>query len=195
MTVVPSFEALSISVSFLFLAPIQIDLFCVSQKRLTRQRLKSTLRSISRRLEANRSSSVDHFLVYPLGRVKFFFCTWLEWAKPFPPPKKKPRIMAPSGADVSTHEMSSSLSFSSPTAFLLARDVSLTTDQGVLMTHLVVWLLTFLSALFFGLRLGAKCYRRAGLAVDDALLAAAWVSAHTYYLHGTCLKDHPRPFS
>lgn len=45
------------------------------------------------------------------------------------------------------------------------------------MTHLVVWLLTLLSGGFFGLRVFAKCYRKAGLAVDDALLAAAWVSS------------------
>lgn len=59
---------------------------------------------------------------------------------------------------------------------MLARDLNLTADEGVMMTHLVVWLLAFLSVLFLGLRLGAKCYRRAGLGVDDALLAAAWVS-------------------
>lgn len=80
--------------------------------------------------------------------------------------------MAPSGADISIHEMSSLYS----TVRAEARGVTLTTDEAVLMTHLVVWLLTFLSVLFFGLRIGAKCFRRAGLAVDDALLAAALVS-------------------
>lgn len=102
-------------------------------------------------------------------------------------------VMAPSGADISSHEMSflssaswttTLLSFSSrPVAATDGSDSThlleargLTTSEGVLMTHLVVWLLVFVSGVFFGLRVFAKCYRRAGLAVDDALLAAAWVS-------------------
>lgn len=101
--------------------------------------------------------------------------------------------MAPSGADISGHEMSSSsfvVDFSPATTtttttttirHMLQARLTLTTNEAVLMTHLVVWLLTFLSGLFFGLHVGAKCYRRAGLAVDDALLAAAWVSTLSHY--------------
>lgn len=71
--------------------------------------------------------------------------------------------------------------------------VTLTTDEAVLMTHLVVWLLAFLSVLFLGLRIGAKCFRRAGLAVDDALLAAAWVSLCSICTLLTC-RPKPSPW-
>lgn len=63
-----------------------------------------------------------------------------------------------------------------PAAAVAARGLS--ESQGVLLTHLVVWLLTVVAGLSLSLRFFAKWYRKAVLRVDDGLLAAAWVRTH-----------------
>lgn len=52
----------------------------------------------------------------------------------------------------------------------------LSSEQGILMTHVVVWLLVFLSGVFLALRLFAIWYRKCAVVLDDGLLAASWVS-------------------
>lgn len=68
----------------------------------------------------------------------------------------------------------------SPVSPRLAVVAALTPEQGILMTHLVVWLLVLVSGLFLALRFFAIWHRKLVLVVDDGLLAAAWVSRSCY---------------
>lgn len=52
----------------------------------------------------------------------------------------------------------------------------LSSEQGILATHLVVWLLAFVSGVCLGLRVFAIWYRKCAVVLDDLLLAASWVS-------------------
>lgn len=52
----------------------------------------------------------------------------------------------------------------------------LSSEQVILMTHLVVWLLAIISGVFLALRFFAIWYRKSVLLIDDGLLTASWVS-------------------
>ncbi|KAJ4387247.1 hypothetical protein N0V93_007836 [Gnomoniopsis smithogilvyi] len=75
--------------------------------------------------------------------------------------------MAPSGAVIGL--------FPRATTPLEAITLRLSSEQIILMTHLVVWLLAFVSGVFLALRFFAIWYRKSVLLIDDGLLAASWI--------------------
>lgn len=74
--------------------------------------------------------------------------------------------MAPSGAGIGLFPRTTPLE---------AITQHLSEEQRILLTHLVVWLLAFVSGVFLALRFFAIWYRKSVLLIDDGLLAASWV--------------------
>lgn len=82
--------------------------------------------------------------------------------------------MAPAGAEMASYTISSPHS-----TVLEAFTRSLSPEENILMTHLVVWLLALISGVFLALRFLAIWYKKFALVVEDGLLAASWVRAQT----------------